>query len=694
MLVTIGLCLAANRACASNGGVFIVPGFSTAGIAPKNGLPIYSKQSGLRVTVDTTWTGDRGYRPVKVTVSAPKAVTADTQITINFYASGYRYNQRAISVEQDFELRQGSTSTTVTLSVPQYLDWNFCGWKVWVDGVEDEELCLPWAGFNGGNNNSLAVGVLILDKKMPLSNLISQISGFTLETHALQHFDLPERWIDYTAFDMLATTVRDLQLAQSNSPERFAELRRWVRAGGNLYVFQVGQDFSELPALESVLEPVTKDLPAQAEPSATPLGHWRFLKMADSPKRIDALVQLTMDADVNPKPLSAVGIRESFDPSRAVDSRQWFTARAYGLGTVVAFQHTLMDRPADQEEIETVLQKSTLSENLHWANRHGNDPGSGNSSFNNWLIPDVGTAPVFEFQLLISLFVIGIGPVNYWILKRRDQLPLLLITVPLAALVATGLLFSYGFLADGIGVRVRVRSMTLLDQRSGEAASWARLSYYAGMAPADGLTMPTDSAFYPILPARSRSHGFGRQYVNQQRAIEWDNQQHLTRGWLASRTPTQYLAITARPTTNRLVFDSSQKPLTVTNQLGTSVLALVVQDHDGNIFLGEALEPGGSVELTPGTYSKGVMKIRTFLTENLPELPAGYVDNRRSNRGDYNVGTKESLMENQFQAIISPLAKGWGNGSYVAVTATGIEVPLGLEEVTESKSFHVVRGTW
>ncbi len=154
------------------------------------------------------------------------------------------------------------------------------------------------------------------------------------------------------------------------------------------------------------------------------------------------------------------------------------------------------------------------------------------------------------------------------------------------------------------------------------------------------------------------------------------------------------LAITSRSTNNKLVFEASPKKLSVTNQLGTSVVALVIQDHDGNVFLGDAIEENGSAVLTPSTYHKGVIKLRNFLIANMPELPAGYVDNRRSNRADYDIGTKQSLMETHFEAIISPLATGWGNGTYVAITATGVEVPLGLEKVSESNSFHVVRGTW
>ena len=113
--------------------------------------------------------------------------------------------------------------------------------------------------------------------------------------------------------------------------------------------------------------------------------------------------------------------------------------------------------------------------------RHGLSLQRENPDFWNFLIPGVGMAPVTQFCVLISVFVIAIGPVNYWVLRRRRKLHLLLLTIPASAAVVTGLLFGYALLADGLGVRVRARSVTNIDQRSDRAICWTRLSYFAGL---------------------------------------------------------------------------------------------------------------------------------------------------------------------------------------------------------------------
>jgi len=42
-----------------------------------------------------------------------------------------------------------------------------------------------------------------------------------------------------------------------------------------------------------------------------------------------------------------------------------------------------------------------------------------------------------------------------------------LFTVPACALIVTVALFMYAIVTDGVGVRTRVRSYTMIDQRSG-----------------------------------------------------------------------------------------------------------------------------------------------------------------------------------------------------------------------------------
>ena len=78
------------------------------------------------------------------------------------------------------------------------------------------------------------------------------------------------------------------------------------------------------------------------------------------------------------------------------------------------------------------------------------------------------------FQVLITLFVLAIGPVNFYLLKRWHKLNLLLITVPASAAVVTLALLSYAVFSDGFGVRARTRSFTEIEPaKAAKQRAWA-----------------------------------------------------------------------------------------------------------------------------------------------------------------------------------------------------------------------------
>ena len=86
-----------------------------------------------------------------------------------------------------------------------------------------------------------------------------------------------------------------------------------------------------------------------------------------------------------------------------------------------------------------------------WYQRHGMSLHRENDEYWNWLVPGIGRAPVGSFLILIAVFVIVIGPVNYFLLRRKRRLYLLLVTVPLGAALVTLALFAYALISDGLG---------------------------------------------------------------------------------------------------------------------------------------------------------------------------------------------------------------------------------------------------
>lgn len=341
-----------------------------------------------------------------------------------------------------------------------------------------------------------------------------------------------------------------------------------------------------------------------------------------------------------------------------------------------------------------------------WDARHGLVPDEANLDFTNLLVPGVGLAPVNAFRVLITLFVLLIGPVNYWLLRRWGRLQLMVLTVPVAAGVITAGLFAYAIASDGFGSQVRAHSFTTLDQRTGESACWTRLSYYSGLAPGE-LTMPSDIILYPIIPGWSR--GSVDAHVRTKRDVVWDEDQAtLGRGWLRSRTPTQYLSIRARKSPHRLEFAAPSGKLRVTNKLDAAIQYVAVIDEANKVWAGENLGKDAVAFLQPIERGAAVARLRKLATDNAPQAPPELVDGDSYYRQYQMYGGRygQYYAEHTLAGNLANDALGEVIGthgmeglqlpprSYVAVTETGPEVEFGMRGAKEQASFHVVVGRY
>jgi hypothetical protein len=342
-----------------------------------------------------------------------------------------------------------------------------------------------------------------------------------------------------------------------------------------------------------------------------------------------------------------------------------------------------------------------------WYQRNGFSMHRTNDDYWTFLIPGVGEAPVVSFLLLVSLFAVLIGPVNYMLLGKAQRLYLLLITVPVGAAIVTGSLFTYALLTDGLGVKLRARSFTDIDQRNGRAVSWSRQSYYAALAPSKGLSFPDDCTVFPIVhyPSRMRPTDGPEQY------LAWDEGQNLTDGYLTSRTATQFMVLRATDSKEKLVVRegraAGQSPQ-VTNQLKTHVHLVVLRDSRGELWLAEKLPDESEAKLSPTTDKEASDRLRKLYGANPPQTPRGYDPNVHNsalsiflpNSMWYNVDPSSSqpvmassMLEKNL-ALSTEAAEGISPGTYAAVSDASPIVPYGVPRVREEASLHMIRGRY
>jgi hypothetical protein len=266
-------------------------------------------------------------------------------------------------------------------------------------------------------------------------------------------------------------------------------------------------------------------------------------------------------------------------------------------------------------------------------------------------IPGVGGVPARAYVLILVLFSLIIGPANTWFLRRHRQQVLLVLTAPLVSAAFILLLAGYVIAGEGFGVRGRIASVTMLDQLRNQAVTRSSLSLYAaGMTPSGGWRVPRDVAVFPL-----GTDGAG---TSERLEIDLTEGQRFSAGVIQARSPTNVDQIGFRTARERLTFTREGSGATVVNGLGTTVTALVYRDGATWRLLDERLPPGGKATL------------------------------RTSGNGVANLAPRDLPLWSR----IIHLAQHQPVGSYLAVLDRSPFVEIGVPDVAERGSFHLVLG--
>jgi hypothetical protein len=383
-----------------------------------------------------------------------------------------------------------------------------------------------------------------------------------------------------------------------------------------------------------------------------------------------------------------------------------FASRPAKMGRVMAIAS---DKPFPGTQRDwTWIFNSVPESHWKWFQRTGFSLQRTNNDYWKILIPGVGEAPVVSFILLVSLFAVLIGPVNYLLLGRARRLYLLLITVPAGAAVVTIGLFAFALLSDGLGMRLRIRSYADLEQQTGRAAVWSRHSYYAGMAPSQGLIFPDDATVFPI------AHEPSARGEDRTTLLAWDGDQQLRRGFLSSRTATQYMICRATTSKAQLVVAEGKEPgqpPKVENRLGTRIRYVLLRDGRGGYFAGELVQDKATKELSKVDPPTAAAAMNMSAAADWPAEPHGYDPQKHNDYTFLRLGVRhlrmassdsaeadptmwQSLLEENINQALNSHTQPLERQTYVAIVETSPLVITGVPWAREESSFHVIRGRY
>lgn len=720
--------------------------------------PLNKPRHQLRMEVDVSWSEKAGYIPVKFILHRTVASPSDTTVTLHLQSyDPYRYygpfgndEELGTHVWKDVEIPADVMQVETTLATLMFGQGGF-SWEVFVDGKLAEELGgesqsygnRPYINSSSGLANILLVAsatnaqtiadlALSMNPGMAqaqIDEIIDRAAKNAWQGSAVVEAGMrqlppqafPHRPIDYNSIDIIYVSVSDLKLLMAEKPA-WQAIKEWIASGGNLWVVGAGDKWERVKEIDLAFgfaaepdDPLARgwfSFDAKREKEITSSA-WDALEVNHEARTVALLAQLP---NQNSGTTSSLGSGTAATPVQAfqIDPPRilW---HGYMLGQIGVFaaENPFAENPAYGGPGMSLTKRFPISSLFDWReswpSRHGVWLGGGNEGFWNWLLPSVGLAPVTMFQILITLFVLAIGPLNFILLRRWKRLYLLLVTVPISAGLVTLGLFAYAFLTDGLSTRVRVRSFTDIDQTTGLAATWARLSYYSAIAPADGMQFPTDTIVIP-LESEERNTYYRRSW-DPFLELHWGKDaQYLKGDWLPSRTPVQYVTVRTRLSPLRLEVKADPNGVSVVNKLQANIRQLLVTDENGKFYWGEQIAPDGTTTLAQIDFDRARAQLAAGIQAEAPGFPAGmslayygngnelgawrHVTEHVSNP----VEATNSLLEIALDRIVSTEATSpdsiYGPGRFIAIVDQSPEVPLGLKEIEQQSSVQVITGRW
>lgn len=706
------------------------------------------RNSGLILRLDSYWFAGTGYRPLDIQISTRngRAVKADRRLRVEVTLSDWGISSP--TVVTDLVLAEKTAAVSKRISVPTSGNWQRLKVNVYENGRAWADLSTGWNETYLNSNyhewTEAIPSLLFIEPNAPLPSarpgqtarmqataatydlpdiqkLVhttrqAQVSGGGLTTSSNRLADtvnlqmvqnmpkvemlppsyLANDWLQYTGLDLAFISLETATTLNASNPELWEPLVKWVKAGGNLIVYGADEGYAKLGEIEALLK----------IPSERGIEHWDRpgLKLRDSFTALEPY-RRGVPRFVQPgnQPAEAQLRTEDRGPAASLEESPFLYRRA-GLGHLVAIEAT---DPFPGKDVDWQWMLNTLGpENIMWFERHGFSQIRRNDTYWNWLIPDVGMPPVTTFLILITLFAVVIGPINFVFLRRVKRLYLVLVTVPLGAFLVTGALVAYAVVSDGLGVKLRQRSLVHLDQRTGEVLSLSKQTYYASLTPSGGMVLPDETAVFEIQPLA----GYNNRSNEQDRRLQWldeEGEQRLTAGYLRPRIQMQYMLTYNDTTKARLRIRETSEGIDVTNELGGELTQLIVVDSQGRFFRGENVQVKQPLKLKQATLADCAGPLRAKLASEPLAYPDSFDPSSYRNFSSFWMGyyaggndngfpapnARTSLLERELSELQSNLG-GLPPRSYVAVFASLPLCPVGLERAKAVGGVNVIRGRW
>jgi hypothetical protein len=299
--------------------------------------------------------------------------------------------------------------------------------------------------------------------------------------------DMPTQWFGYSSVDLLILSTSDRAFVESlvaDKTSRIAALTEWVRRGGRVVV-SIGRnrDLADVLFRQlSIFLPmeIVGPLPTDSletlrrwAPGQTPSFHTE--QLIDSGAKVRVTAAASVDYLLPPRTDEAA-------PPLVL---RW----GHGLGqvTLVALdldEPPISTWPGQADFWKVLLSKCGVRPSIQAASAASSDPIADNDLTTRLLrqldhFPGVAVMSFGWVAVLILLYILVIGPLEYLILKRLGRLEWTWITFPLIVLGVSGAAYYSATVMKGRGLHINKVDLVDVDARANWCAGTTWFSIYS-----------------------------------------------------------------------------------------------------------------------------------------------------------------------------------------------------------------------
>jgi hypothetical protein len=194
--------------------------------------------------------------------------------------------------------------------------------------------------------------------------------------------------------------------------------------------------------------------------------------------------------------------------------------------------------------------------------------------------------------VLVFVFALLLGPVNFYFLNLYKKRILIFVSVPLIALVCCSIIFIYFLIFEYGRLDIFRQSFVLLDENTNTSIVLGGELIISGKSINEPLSFPINSVI-----GFNNNH-YRRESGSLVKGIKLDKTQNFIYNWIKAKEPFVYSVVSIKQDRSRVEFNKSGSDYEILNGLGADISVIFYREDYNKVFQGSNIRAGSKATIT------------------------------------------------------------------------------------------------